>query len=106
MTVPTDRGLQAERTALAWWRTAVGAMANGLLLLHVALVADRLPVTILALIAAAGLTVVAAIALRRNRTLHTRHPGWTDGRLPIGIVAGVVAAVAVAALVLGAAFYE
>ncbi|WP_067998561.1 DUF202 domain-containing protein [Nocardia pseudobrasiliensis] len=106
MTVPTDRGLQAERTALAWWRTAVGAMANGLLLLHVALVADRLPVTILALISAVALTVVAAIALRRNRILHARHHGWVDGRLPIGIVACVVAAVAGAALVVGAVFYE
>ncbi len=74
-------------------------MANGLLLLHAALVADRLPVTILALISAVALTVVAAIALRRNRTLHTRRRGWGDGRLPIGIVAGVVAAVAGAALV-------
>ncbi|MGV9680245.1 DUF202 domain-containing protein [Nocardia sp. NPDC003482] len=96
-----DRGLQAERTALSWLRTAVAAMANALLLVRTALVADRPPAAVLALAGAAALGIVTAIALRRNRILHNRRGRWTDGRRAVALVAWTIAAVAVCALVVG-----
>ncbi|MBF6329367.1 DUF202 domain-containing protein [Nocardia transvalensis] len=98
----SERGLQAERTALAWWRTAIGAMANALLFLHVALVSDRPSAIALPFAAVAALIVVAVIALRRSRFLHSHHRSqWHEARFAVAVVTVAIVAVACTAIVLG-----
>ncbi|TFV60346.1 DUF202 domain-containing protein [Mycobacterium sp. PS03-16] len=100
---PADRGLQAERTALAWTRTSFAVLANGALLMlrdlkhHSAglgLVAGMFAVVIAALIYVMG--------MRRQRTLLTRPlPRRITPRREVYVLAGavlVLIAVSVAAL--------
>lgn len=68
-----DRGLQAERTALAWTRTSLGLLVNGVLLLVKGLPESGGPVRA----GVAGLAAAAALAaylvgVRRQRTLCRR----------------------------------
>lgn len=68
-----ERGLQPERTLLAWTRTAFALLANGVLLtiknLHKA---DGLWGLIPALLAATAACCTYVIALQRQRTLEQR----------------------------------
>lgn len=55
-----DPGLQPQRTALAWSRTALAAWVNALLVMRAALLLEHRPAPMLAL---GGLMVLAAAAL-------------------------------------------
>jgi len=98
---PFDAGLQPERTALAWRRTALALTVGSLLGLRV------LP-TVLgdgpAAYAVAGLGVVAAVAVlvgahRRYRRVHRLLTSSDHDRVPLG---GGLLPAAVAALTLAA----
>jgi uncharacterized membrane protein YidH (DUF202 family) len=71
-----DRGLQAERTSLAWTRASLAVWANGGLLLARDLAALKEPARLAgAALASAVALALVAIAVSRQRTF--RHP---DGR--------------------------
>lgn len=79
-----DPGLQAERTALAWSRTALAVLANGLLALRAGWV-SRQPMIIalalaLALLLAAAATVVYG-AWRRRQLLNGQRPVAPSARV-------------------------
>ena len=71
----SDPGLQAERTALAWGRTAMTVFANALLALRAGFVGQRWPVTALGialLVSAAAVMTFGAV--RRRQLLSDRGP--------------------------------
>ncbi|MCP9274308.1 DUF202 domain-containing protein [Mycolicibacterium arenosum] len=93
-----DVGAQAERTALAWQRTAIGLLANGALLCRWSLV-EHLPVwPAVVLTAGAGLALLAVVPARYRRIVGAVR----SGRNPIArfaMPAVVVGFTAVIALV-------
>jgi uncharacterized membrane protein YidH (DUF202 family) len=73
-----DHGASAERTRLAWRRTALSATAVGLLAVRPAFHPDAGPAQwITAALAGLGWSVLIALAYRRARALKQRppHPG-------------------------------
>jgi uncharacterized membrane protein YidH (DUF202 family) len=71
--MPSDRGLQAERTALAWTRTSLAILANGVLLLVKGFPMSYGPVRlVLAGLAAAIALSAYLIGVRRQRVLCLR----------------------------------
>ncbi|WP_327144813.1 DUF202 domain-containing protein [Nocardia sp. NBC_01327] len=100
MTSP-EAGLAAERTALAWRRTAISSMANAVLFLKAAYSSDWPPVSVAAFMATIALLVVTAVCVQRGRVLHSHRRGaWSRGSRGITAVAVAVGVVAVVALVL------
>lgn len=95
-------GLQAERTLLAWERTALGLLANGALLLLRGTDTTR-PAVLIPAAAALVLALVAAmIGLRRRHTI-ARSPAGTvpvpsAAVLSLGAGVTVVGALAVIAI--------
>ena len=87
-----DAGLQAERTALSWNRTALAISANALLALRTGWVSREAPITALAfsLLIAAGAAMFYG-AWRRQRLL--------DGRGSIAPSAIAIATAAIVAMV-------
>jgi len=65
---PRDAGLQAERTALAWNRTGLAVLVNGLLALRTGWSSAETPITALAvvLLLAAGAAVFYGNRRRRH----------------------------------------
>ncbi|OSC41887.1 DUF202 domain-containing protein [Mycobacterium decipiens] len=72
-TAASDRGLQAERTTLAWTRTAFALLVNGVLLTIKDTHGADSPVELIpAGLAAAAASCSYVIALQRQRTLGHR----------------------------------
>ncbi|MRH90938.1 DUF202 domain-containing protein [Nocardia sp. SYP-A9097] len=98
MTSP-EAGLAAERTSLAWRRTAIAAMANAVLFLKAAFESDWRPVAVAEFFACMALLVVTAVCVRRGQVLHSHRKGdWSHGARGIRATAVAIAGVAVVAL--------
>ena len=100
MTSPSDAGLQAERTGLAWSRTSLGVGANAILLAVRELTHDG-PGPSLVLAGAAAILAVVVAVYGRWRTARISH-----APLPSPLAAGravplLGGAVALLALVTG-----
>ncbi|MEV6877965.1 DUF202 domain-containing protein [Amycolatopsis sp. NPDC051128] len=80
MTAPA--GAQAERTGLAWRRTALGSAACTALLLHSAAVRHWGLSLVPVLFAAGTSALFAAIGVHRERTLRAPEPGPLNPALP------------------------
>jgi uncharacterized membrane protein YidH (DUF202 family) len=91
-----DPGLQAERTALAWARTALAVLANALLVLRFGWSSQRVAFVALgiSLVLGAGATLV--IGLRRHRELTD---AVAPGVAPTGAIAAVATIAATAAAI-------
>lgn len=75
-------GAQAQRTGLAWRRTALGSAACTLLLLHEAATLHWGRALIPAVLAATTTAVLAVIAHHRERILTTTTPRAINPALP------------------------
>jgi uncharacterized membrane protein YidH (DUF202 family) len=71
--VERDEGLANERTALAWWRTALAAVVAAGLIVRGA--AGPVQTVIIALVAAPAVGVILIVALQRARALTEQHRG-------------------------------
>lgn len=101
MTSPGPEGLQAERTALAWSRTSLAVMVNGVLLVLTEPRNDAPPIA--AALAALIAVTVYLVGVRRQRTLARRPlPERVTARAQVQLV-GVAVLVLIVVTVLGLA---
>ncbi|MGW5108433.1 DUF202 domain-containing protein [Nocardia sp. NPDC004123] len=89
----------AERTALAWRRTAIAAMGTGVLFVNHAATSGWHPAAIAPALAAVGLMFVAGLSVLRNNSLHRGH--WAHGQRVIAIATVAVLVVCGVALIIG-----
>lgn len=94
-----DTGLAAQRTALSWRRTAIGAMAVGLLFLQHAVVVDTRAAVLTPLVAAVTMIALGLLCFLRNRHLRRDRRGARPALL--ATTAAAVVAVACMAVVVG-----
>ncbi|MEV6554781.1 DUF202 domain-containing protein [Nocardia sp. NPDC051756] len=95
-------GLAAERTALAWRRTAVASMITGALFLNHAVTSGWRPALIAPIGAAIAMAALAGLSYLRNRSLHEgrhSHGGWV-------VAAATAAVVSVAVIAVGIEFTD
>ncbi|MET0189578.1 MAG: DUF202 domain-containing protein [Pseudonocardia sediminis] len=98
---PSDQsGLQAERTSLAWERTATALFANGALLLFRHARFGGPVVLVSAVVALSGAIVVAVLGLRRARRIARPGGATTPARRPVLLCGATVLVVGVIALVI------
>lgn len=69
-----NRALQAERTSLAWTRTSLGFLANGVLLVLKHIRTDMPPVSLAAAGFATGVTLLIYVIGRRRQKILARQP--------------------------------
>jgi uncharacterized membrane protein YidH (DUF202 family) len=69
-----DPGLQPERTSLAWTRTSLGFLANGVLLLIKHIRTDAPPISLVAAGLATVVTLFIYLVGRRRHHLLARRP--------------------------------
>jgi uncharacterized membrane protein YidH (DUF202 family) len=101
MTIPAERGLQAERTALAWSRTSLAVLANGVLLILKHPGHNESPLRIAAAILAGILTVGMYLVGRKRQRMLARRPlpaRITPEREVTFIAIAVIALIVIAAL--------
>ncbi len=93
-----DPGLQAERTVLAWHRTAVGLLVNSLIIGRSAYLAASLELAMLtgALLLGTGLVFVCALR-RRRRLLHGGIPKPASARMMLFVTGLTILTALVAA---------
>jgi putative membrane protein len=91
---PFDAGLQNERTALAWTRTALALLAAVFLAARITVAQLGAFTVVITAVTLPLATAVLAAASRRyraaHRALHTR-AALPDGRLPAAVTALVIA---------------
>lgn len=99
-----DAGAQAERTALAWQRTGIGAIAVGVLLLRARIHAHTVspwPGAVLTVVAA--LAIVILVPQRYRRVLATVRAGRSPlsrGMVPGATVVLVATTIGIAVVIL------
>ncbi|MGY4100560.1 DUF202 domain-containing protein [Nocardia sp. R16R-3T] len=93
----SPKTLAAERTALAWRRTAIAAMVVAALFVNHAATSGWRAVAIASIGAAITMAAVAALCISRNRALHNGRFGHGGGVIAATVLAVLaVACVAVA----------
>ncbi len=93
----SPKTLAAERTALAWRRTAIAAMVVAALFVNQAATSGWRAAAIAPIGAAITMAALAALCLSRNRTLHQGRFGHGEGVIAATVLAVLaVACVAVA----------
>jgi uncharacterized membrane protein YidH (DUF202 family) len=97
----TDRGAQAQRTSLAWQRTALAAGACTLLLLHSASLRHWGATTIPAIMAGCTALALAIVGGYRERRLRVPGRPPAAGHRILGGISLMVTATAVTTLLLG-----
>lgn len=102
----TDRGLQPERTALAWLRTAMSVLVAALVLVRVAGQRNAVLAAASAVLALPLSAMVAVLAWRRFVRAKRRFQGGgqlPDGLLPaaLTVLAALMGVVAIGYVVLG-----
>ncbi|MEV5835998.1 DUF202 domain-containing protein [Nocardia sp. NPDC052112] len=98
----SPKTLAAERTALAWRRTAIAAMVVAALFLNHAATSGWRTAAIAPIGAAITMVAVAGLCLSRNRTLHQGRFGHGGG----AIAATVLAVLAVAGVAVAVGFTD
>lgn len=81
--VTTPDGAQAERTGLAWRRTALASAACTVLLLHSAAQRHWGVAVVPVLLAAVTSALLAAVGVRRERALRAGRPVVMSAALPV-----------------------
>ena len=97
-----DPGLQAERTALSWNRTALSLLVNALLSLRIGWESESALVTLLAVLLLGACAFLVAHGAWRRRVLLSVRPKIAPSHWAIGFTA--VLAVAASALGLASLF--
>lgn len=99
MTAVRDPGLQGERTALAWNRTALSIGVNALLVLRAGWSSGPAAVSALALALLLAAVATAVIgAWRRKRLVHGDAPIASHGPLIAGVSIAAVATCVIGAI--------
>lgn len=95
--LPAGRGLQVERTALAWYRTGLSLAGAGLLLLRLGGVGSRLHRGWLPAVPGLATLALAAVVLAGSPTgPRVRAPGWLPPLVAGGTVLAALAGLALA----------